>query len=235
MKNDYSKEVCKEDRLPMSRRTIKLPNGLGGKVKEHGEQEQKALRWVVDEALDAELLPLVESLRKLGLKGEVKVDKLVRVPLDDNVIGRLNLGRRQTGLTADKWAFAYDDKGHYLPSNGYILTSSEIPIKYLLAILNSNLMKFYFSFIGIMTAGGAFTLKRETIREFRLKDIPANAQKPFIDLVEKILSLTGDEDYLENTSKQANVRSYEKEINKMVYELYGLDEKEIAIVESNEN
>jgi hypothetical protein len=41
------------------------------------------------------------------------------------------------GLTADKWAFAYDDKKHYLPSNGYILTSANIPIKYLLAILNS--------------------------------------------------------------------------------------------------
>ena len=50
--------------------------------------------------MDAELLPLVESLRQLGLKGEVKADKLVRVPLDDNTIGRLNYGRRQTGLPA---------------------------------------------------------------------------------------------------------------------------------------
>ena len=46
------------------------------------------------------ILPLIESLRKLGLKGEVKADKLVRVPLDDNVIGRLNYARRQTGLPA---------------------------------------------------------------------------------------------------------------------------------------
>lgn len=100
MKNDYSKEVCKEDRLPMFYRTMKLPDGLWGKVKERGNQEQKALRWIVDEALDAELLPLVEALRQLGLKGEIKADKLVRVPLDDNVIGRINHGRRQTGLPA---------------------------------------------------------------------------------------------------------------------------------------
>jgi len=100
MKNDYSKEVCEEDRLPMFHRTIKLPNGLWEKVKERGEQEKKALRWIIDEALDAELLPLVNSLRGLGLKGEVRADKLVRVPLDDNVIGRLNHGRRQTGLPA---------------------------------------------------------------------------------------------------------------------------------------
>ena len=100
MENDYSKEVCEEERLPMFYRTIKLPNGLWDKVKERGSLEKKALRWVVDEALDAELLPLVESLRELGFKGEIKADKLVRVPLDDNVIGRLNHGRRQTGLPA---------------------------------------------------------------------------------------------------------------------------------------
>ena len=75
------------------------------------------------------------------------------------------------GLTADKWAFAYDDKRHFLPSNGYILTSSTIPIKYLLGVLNSKLMEFYFGFIGIMTAGNAFTLKYETVIEFPVKII----------------------------------------------------------------
>ncbi len=38
------------------------------------------------------------------------------------------------GLTANKWAFAYDNDKHYLPSNGYILTSEEISIKYLVAL-----------------------------------------------------------------------------------------------------
>ena len=33
------------------------------------------------------------------------------------------------GLTANNWAFAYDAKQHYLPSNGYILTSTDIPIR----------------------------------------------------------------------------------------------------------
>jgi len=69
------------------------------------------------------------------------------------------------GLTADKWAYAYDDKQHYLPSNGYILTSNKTSIKFLLGLLNSNVLKFYFGFIGIMTAGGAYTLKHGTIRK----------------------------------------------------------------------
>jgi hypothetical protein len=96
MKNNHSKE----DRLPTFHRTIKLPNGLWAKVKKRSYQEKKALRMVVDEALDAELLPLIKSLRQLGLKGEIEADKLVRMPLDDNIIGRLNHARRQTGLPA---------------------------------------------------------------------------------------------------------------------------------------
>lgn len=90
----------KEDRLPMFHRTIKLPNGLWEQVKEQGETEKKSLRWIIDEALDAELLSLIDTLRQLGLKGEVKANKLVRAPVDDNVIARLNYGRRQTGLPA---------------------------------------------------------------------------------------------------------------------------------------
>ncbi|MDD5525374.1 MAG: TaqI-like C-terminal specificity domain-containing protein [Smithella sp.] len=135
------------------------------------------------------------------------------------------------GLTADKWAFAYDDEKHYLPSNGYILTSNEIPIKYLLALLNSRLLEFYFGFIGIMTAGGAFTLKYETIVEIPIKVISNAEQKPFISLVDKILSLTSFDDYLQNATKQVKVGEYEAEIDRMVYKLYDLSSEEIAIVE----
>jgi hypothetical protein len=139
------------------------------------------------------------------------------------------------GLTADKWAFAYDDKRHYLPSNGYILTSTKVPIKYILALLNSKLMKFYFGFIGIMTAGGAFTLKHQTISEFPIKEIPIIKQKILISLVDKILVITKDDDYLVNFEKQDQVRNYEFQIDEMVYKLYNLTPEEIEIVEGFKN
>ncbi|MBD3338613.1 MAG: N-6 DNA methylase [Candidatus Lokiarchaeota archaeon] len=126
------------------------------------------------------------------------------------------------GLTADKWAFAYDDKGHFLPSNGYILTSSLIPIKYLLALLNSRLMKFYFSYEGIMTAGGAFTLKHETVRKFPIKILKNNNYDNFINIVDYII-------YLKNKIKddnEANISAsnFEQILNGMVFELYFEDE-----------
>lgn len=128
------------------------------------------------------------------------------------------------GLTSDKWTFAYDNEANYLPSNGYILTSKEIPIKYLLALMNSKLMEFYFGFIGIMTAGGAFTLKQETVSEFPIKLISDTKQKPFINLVDKILSL-------KKQNPEAGTQHLEDQIDIMVYKLYNLTYEEVKIID----
>ena len=94
---------CDEDgneRLPMFHRTIRVPASLWQAVKRRSAQDGKAIRWVVDDALDAELSKLIDELRRLGLRGELTDDKLVRLPMDDNVRGRILFGRRQTGLPA---------------------------------------------------------------------------------------------------------------------------------------
>jgi hypothetical protein len=66
-------------------------------------------------------------------------------------------------------------------------------------------------------------------------------QNGVIKLVDKILAITKDNDYLENPQKQAKVKpacaealagsEYERQIDKMVYKLYGLTDEEIKIVE----
>ena len=94
-------------------------------------------------------------------------------------------------------------------------------------------MEFYFGFIGIMTAGGAFTLKHETVAEFPIKLIETNKQQKFIGLVDRILVIAKDDDYLQNSQKQVKVKETEQEIDQMVYQLYDLTEEEIKIVESS--
>jgi hypothetical protein len=93
-------QTVKEERLPTLHRTIKFPPDLWARIKNYNKQDKKSVRRLVDEALDSELPPLVKSLQQLGLRGEIKHDKLVRLPLDDNIIARLNHARRQTGLSA---------------------------------------------------------------------------------------------------------------------------------------
>ena len=126
------------------------------------------------------------------------------------------------GLTSDRWTFAYDNDNNYLPSNGYILTSTKVPVKYILAILNSSLMKFYFGFIGIMTAGGAYTLKHGTILEFPIPD--KTNYKPFIRLVNQILTA-------KQNNPKADTTALENEIDLLVYKLYGLSYVEVKVID----
>ena len=129
-------------------------------------------------------------------------------------------------LTAANWGFALDYDKHYLSSGGFMLVSEDLHLNYILAVLNSNLMKFLFSKIGVMTAGGAYTLKKATIDDFPLKEIEVIQQQPFIEKVDQILALKQD-------NPEADTTTLEKEIDSMVYELYGLTEEEIIIVENS--
>ena len=107
-----------------------------------------------------------------------------------------------------------------------MLVSEDLHLNYILAVLNSNLMKFLFSKIGVMTAGGAYTLKKATIDDFPLKEIEVIQQQPFIEKVDQILALKQD-------NPEADTTTLEKEIDAMVYALYGLSEEEINIVENS--
>ena len=128
------------------------------------------------------------------------------------------------GLTADKWAYTLDTEQHYLPSNAYILTSETIPIRFILGLLNSKLLRYYFGFIGVMTAGGAYTFKASTIEALPIAIGTKQQQKEIALKVENILNAKA-------TNKQTDVSSSEHEIDCLVYNLYGLSENEIKIVE----
>lgn len=126
------------------------------------------------------------------------------------------------GLTADKWAFTLDTEGHYLPSNGYILTSDSISTKYLLGLLNSKLMKHYFSYIGVMTAGGAYTLKAATIEALPVKI--AEDTSLVDNIVTDILAI-------KKANHDADVSAYEDQIDKFFYHLYKLSYDDILIID----
>lgn len=64
-----------------------------------------------------------------------------------------------------------------------------------------------------------------------IKDLSTEDQIPFVQLVDKILSITIDDDYSKNPDKQMKVKKLEKEIDQLVYKLYELTSEEIKIVE----
>ncbi|MDD3066100.1 MAG: TaqI-like C-terminal specificity domain-containing protein [Endomicrobiaceae bacterium] len=105
--------------------------------------------------------------------------------------------------------------------------SKKYSIKYLQAILNSRLTKFYVN--ELLYDGTHFY--PDHMKQLPIKIAAAKQQKPFIEIVDKILAITDSGDYLENPAKQAKVKEYENQIDQLVYKLYELTPEEIKIVE----
>jgi type II restriction/modification system DNA methylase subunit YeeA len=59
--------------------------------------------------------------------------------------------------------------------------------------------------------------------KIKIPNISISEQQPIIDLVNKILSL-------KSTNPQADTKALEKQIDRLVYGLYGLTEEEIAVI-----
>ena len=135
--------------------------------------------------------------------------------------------------------FAYNDIPWYAPSGAmggiFYITSKEnvsISLKYLLGVLNSKLIYFWLYNRG-KRKGEMLALSGTPLSEIPIKKISEEEQKPFIDLVDKILDITKLDDYFTNTKKQAEVKELEHQIDELVYKLYDLTPEEIEIVENS--
>ena len=94
--------------------------------------------------------------------------------------------------------------------------------KYVLAVLNSPVSDYYIRKLGVTRNGGYFEYKPMFIEQLPIPKIPESEQQPFIKLVDEILA---DKKAGNDTS------ALEREIDVLVYGLYGLSDEEIAIVE----
>jgi len=138
-------------------------------------------------------------------------------------------------------SFTLDTKSHFYKTGyGLILKNPDIDIKYLLGLLNSRLLFEYLSTISTSLRGGYIRFWTQFIEKLPIKII--NSKNPaekrlyesIISLVNIILELnthlssakTPDEE----TMLQCQIDAVDKQIDNLVYELYGLtkDEKELV-------
>lgn len=118
---------------------------------------------------------------------------------------------------------AYDDKQNYFLDttnvSNYKSWNKKFSLKFICGILNSRVVNYWYP----------KKYRMPTIGGYELSSIPipsANItrQQPIIDLVDKILKAKK-----ENPS--ADTSALESEIDRLVYQLYGLTDEEIAIIE----
>jgi hypothetical protein len=91
--------------------------------------------------------------------------------------------------------------------------------------MNSKLGNYWFQVNG-KKRGVGVDIGVKVFRLFPVKEIDFDNQKPLIDLIDEILSIKQ-----QNTSPDTT--ALEAEIDSLVYELYGLTEEEIEIVENS--
>ena len=122
----------------------------------------------------------------------------------------------------DQGRFAYDDGSLFGTNTTYFLTGENL--KFLCAVLNSKLTYCFLRHIPPTSGMGVIRWMKVYVESLPIPETSEARQRPFVRLVDDILAA-------KDTAPDADITEQEKEIDRLVYTLYGLSEAEIAAVE----
>lgn len=124
------------------------------------------------------------------------------------------------GNMATSPKFAFDNEDFYISAPANLLPASDT---YLVGLLNSSICKWLIAFLAAVRGGNFLEFKPMYVEQIPVFPATNKQKVPIIERVEKILA---DPD-------GSDIPRFEKEIDRLVYELYGLTEEEIKIVEES--
>jgi adenine-specific DNA-methyltransferase len=119
--------------------------------------------------------------------------------------------------------FTYTDFDCYVSATFYVIKTDRVNLKYLTAVLNSKLIQFWLRNKGKMQ-GNNYQIDKEPLLAIPIYKPPGPAQEPIITLVDMIMSA-------KTKDPEAGVPELERMIDKLVYDLYGLTDEEVGVVE----
>lgn len=120
---------------------------------------------------------------------------------------------------------AYDNSQFYNKEsiNNLILKDNcGFDIKYILSLLNSKLINWFYTLKFTNESKLTVNISKEYLSQLPIQNITLNEQKPFIEIVDQIL---------EGKKNDIDTTDLENQIDQIVYQLYGLTEEEIKIIE----
>jgi len=124
----------------------------------------------------------------------------------------------------ERGRFAYDFSKMFCLNTAFMMTGSGI--KYLCTILNSIMATWFMGTTALNSGMGVTRWIGHTVESIPIPKISAIQQKPFIKLIDHILQIKA-------TNPSADTSALEAEIDRLVYQLYGLTPEEIAAVEGS--
>jgi len=144
---------------------------------------------------------------------------------------------------------AYDPAGTHILDNvdvGGVVLKEEYrdhDSTYLLGLLNSRLLGWYFPHVSAPFRGGWMSANRQFLSQLPIRTIDFSDKQDrarhdkLVTLVEQMLKLhrdfTAAKTAHDKTLIERQIAATDKQIDRLVYELYGLTEEEIAVVEGS--
>ncbi len=162
-----------------------------------------------------------------------------------------NLNKIWCSYRAKENIFCFDGTKEYIGlTNTTVIfdTNDELDLKYLLALLNSKTLNFRYKSIGKQTGSGVYEYFENGVGKLSIPKIPKEKQEPFINLVDTIIEskekIAKYNKHFESLNAVDKIEIKEeiekleylvdesiKEIDSLVYKLYGLNEDEVRVIE----
>ena len=121
-------------------------------------------------------------------------------------------------------SYSFDDKNSFLTNNAYMMISPNYNLKLLLGLLNSKLYWWFFTKNNVSLGGSGVRMLAMFIEVLPIPKVDKKTEDKIVGLVDKVID-----------KKRSKVDSLEeeREIDRLVYGLYNLEDKEIRIIEKN--
>ena len=118
--------------------------------------------------------------------------------------------------------FAYDNSGFYGEATTFLLTGESI--KYLCAVLNSKLIRWFLEKVASTSGMGTLRWKKVYVERLPIPRLSVRRQQSFAKLVDGVLMLKGGQ-------PESDTSETEARIDEKVYKLFGLTPLEISVVD----
>jgi len=171
------------------------------------------------------------------------LDRFAKVITSDNKPYGLHRARDEQFFKGEKIVslqktaepcFTYTDFDCYVSQSYNVIKTTRFNLKFLTALLNSNVIKFWLRHKGKMQ-GDNFQVDKEPLLAIPLVLVSAEEQAPLITLADQMLETQSRlQQALSDEDKKLLeqwVAIIDRQIDKAVYQLYGLTEEEVKIVE----
>ena len=118
--------------------------------------------------------------------------------------------------------FAYDDRAMFCLNTTFLMTGESV--KFLCAVLNSQLVTWFMRNTALNSGMGVTRWIGYTVERIPIPKLTAEEQRSFVQLVDEILEAKA-------ADLNADTSELERNIDRLVYDLYGLTEEEDTAVE----